>query len=247
MQPRVKLFEGAGLYDPNGVKKPSFKRGVQPWEFISFLKVLPSASINKLHENDFAYLKELMSVFVAQNNLFIIFIEGIKVEYINFVKNYLNIPVTSNEYKDIEQMINELVDVLVYRSEFVKEKNEDIVVAMMNYFSSVGGRSESIMRLGDMSLSRNIKGLTVSKRMSTRGVSRGSMSTRGSIDESTYEYEKFKFIPMYKSTLYHISDLCEPFKTYYKDYVDSRNYVDTNNRGYCASKKEFNKIIRQLS
>jgi hypothetical protein len=47
-----------------------------------------------------------------------------------------------------------------------------------------------------------------------------------------------------QDTIYHISELGEPYKTYYKDCTDKNGFVDVSNIAYTVSTKEFKRIYK---
>lgn len=271
---------GAGLYDENGIQKPTFSK-THPVEFVSILPTLSDESKQKLHANDFSYLKQLFYEFNEKNRAFTKFLEDVRQGYLNFVNNNLNIPKSSFEYGEIVSMINEVVDVLHFRSEYIKANQDHIIGAMQQSLTELnvggtvggtvrrrrtyrkkGGQDDTISRtnglsvfdqmdISAMSNKPELREVSASKPMgsvNSMDISLSSYRSSRSPQKIAYTYENLRNTPlMYTNTVYHINDLKEPYKSYYRDSVDENNNVDITNAGYCVSKREFNKITKLLS
>jgi hypothetical protein len=143
-------FKGCGLYNINGIKKINFKVNEEPTEHITFLLTCTEAK-NKFKTKTIlepTYNKFLNSITSFKDFLNL----TLKPRYIIFLKKYITgliDPATqqpTQEYKDLEKMINELIDTLLYRIDYYINNKKNIIKMISTYCKNTvtGGGETSL-------------------------------------------------------------------------------------------------------
>ena len=119
-------MKGAGLYDSDGVMKNTFSVNTDTVE-----SIILGLGSTKIDPNDMkTYLSSFETAFENFN------ISGVSKKYKKLVSDYMLIPKDSNEYKDIVKMIDNLVEKIDERGEFIKDNAKNIIKSM----SKQGGK-----------------------------------------------------------------------------------------------------------
>jgi hypothetical protein len=131
---KIARFTGCGMYDKYLLRKVhSFKKNTVPTEHILisnllFQSIKPAELL--IYQN---ILRESLSTFQVKliEKNFLNFLEKMRNDYINFISIY--IPELSNktsqEYIDLIEMINNLIDILIYRTQYyANTKNRDTIM-----------------------------------------------------------------------------------------------------------------------
>ncbi len=224
-------FKGCGMYNTHGFRKPRFNTKDVPYEYLSILQeILPDLQINPLLFND---LKKNIN---GQLDNFGSFLLKLQDDYLNFLATHINIPHTSHEYKDIQQMIRDLVKILQYRCEFFMQHREEINENIIKYISE--NSSIVLPSLGgDNSIS------FIKESIMQPYKSKYNTELKSSSKRRKNTYESIANISLQSDTEFMARKLKEPYKSYYGN---SRYTVDISNDGYCVSNKEFEKILSSL-
>jgi hypothetical protein len=124
-------FTGCGMYDKYLLRKVySFKNGIAPTEHVLLSNLLLSNT--DLSKNDYKKVFEkayddLNRRLVANN--FTDFLDNMRDDYYNLIDNYIiNLEKNSQEYMDLIEMINDVIDTLKYRADYYSEKNKETVL-----------------------------------------------------------------------------------------------------------------------
>jgi hypothetical protein len=228
--PLLVWLKGCGMYNINGVVKPTFNINDIPNLYISILNAL-NLSTSKKNEiiNDHSILDNIINDFNLHNNVFVSHLQKLKNEYIDFTANSLAFPSTSKEFKDIEKMINDLIDTLIYRSKYMKDNMSTIKANILRHLSpnQLGGLQPIFMKE------------TSKPKLKSKSKSKSRSSTK-----DTYELVKNNSLP--NETIVNVNDLKEPYKTHYED-ASYNGMVDVSNEAFCVSMETYKEIKKQFN
>jgi hypothetical protein len=226
--PLLVWLKGSGMYTINGGVKSTANTKDVTSSYISILNSI-NLSTSKKNEiiNDHSILDNIINDFNLHNNVFVSHLQKLKNEYIDFTANSLAFPSTSKEFKDIEKMINDLMDILIHRSKYMKDNMSTIKTNILRHLSpnQLGG-------LQPVLLKEDYKPKSKSKSRSRSPI------------QDTYELVKNNSLP--NETIVNVNDLKEPYKTHYKD-ASYNGMVDISNEAFCVSTETYQEIKKQFN
>ena len=241
-------FKGCGMYNIYGYRKPRFNNKEAPYEYIGILdEFIPL--LERHHRPVQDIMKDLTISPRGILSQFGPFLDKLETEYIEFLDSYLDIPHSSQEYKDIKKMIKELVNILRYRLQYFMQYSDEINGNIRRYISE-----NSTVQLpslgGDANISLSHKNKDIiepyyKKMIDSKTVYSPSVSLTSSNKNPANIYESIKNIPLPSDTRVAAKYLQEPYKSYYAT-KNEDDIVDYCNDGYAVSNKVFEKILEKL-
>ena len=246
---KMYITRNCALYDNYGVIRRDFQENAKPIDHILILNRFSENILKKLYENNYAYFNDLITQFHAKLEGFIDFVNDIKIEYISFVNQNLNISENSDEAKYLVNMIEILTNSLIIRSNYyrtniesIKNELQTLINTKMSNIPQEGGKIEYMSRQSPKDI---MMSPSKSFRQSPKDI---MMSPSKSFRQSPKKNQKMDHLNNIslsgQDTIYHISELGEPYKTYYKDCTDKNGFVDVSNIAYTVSTKEFKRIYK---
>ncbi len=237
-----------GMFDINDNKKVKFSLKSYPSEHIAIAHKL-SDELKKSLIDD---LDSIINDFREKNDNFHEYLEVMKNQYMDFIKNDLNLSHESIAYKYLKNDVTYIFDVLLYRSNFFKSNMDNIKESIIKYMSQqhqAGGKIQDayVLPSPSMSVKGSVKGSvkrspSMFMKSVTRSLSMSVQSPTKHIQFNKY-YQAIINIPLPSNTVYKITDLKEPYKSYYKTVAENNKYVNiSTNRGYMIPKKEWKRI-----
>jgi hypothetical protein len=266
---KLMMLKGCGLYNTSGFRKPRFNRNQEPFEYLGIFGEIMHTIPNIQNMN-----KEQLRTLLDCDNFLITlkefpsFVSKIHNKYDKFLINNLQIATNSSEFKDLKEMLNNLMTTLKARVKYFETKMDDVLDNIMEYIQDID--TTGVVTGGDAEPDLNI---ALSIQEYAKKESRSRKRT----------YEMVKNIPVPTDTKYKVKYLIEPYKSYYidllrkseksnirkyrsydltkraskkieskkyKSYQDDSKYdsyvVDTFNEGYCVSNEKFEEIKKRL-
>jgi len=122
-------FKGCGLYNTSGIRKIKFTINDEPIEHITLLSELQNVKTLFMNKD---IIEQYYDKFINKIQNFKEFLlKELKPSFIRFLKKYMtgliNSSVETQEYKDLEKMIDNLLNILIYRYDFYRNNKDKII------------------------------------------------------------------------------------------------------------------------